>query len=163
MKILIIGGTGLISTQITEQLPARGDDVWHFNRGQPTVEEFLTWNQHHQTAAWAIGAPEPTPVHIPTAILAQLLPSQNLADPAHWTLTHFQFNNIFDNTAARRDLSFRYTIRWEEGTKRMADWPDTQGSVANSDNDPLDDRLIAAWERTWAHLQRDDVAANDRM
>ena len=34
MKILILGGTGLISTQITQQLLARGDEVWHFNRGQ---------------------------------------------------------------------------------------------------------------------------------
>ncbi len=34
MKILIIGGTGLISTAITAQLLARGDDVTHYNRGQ---------------------------------------------------------------------------------------------------------------------------------
>jgi len=33
MKILIIGGTGLISTAITEQLLARGDEVTHYNRG----------------------------------------------------------------------------------------------------------------------------------
>lgn len=34
MKILILGGTGLISTQLTQQLLARGAEVWHFNRGQ---------------------------------------------------------------------------------------------------------------------------------
>jgi nucleoside-diphosphate-sugar epimerase len=34
MRVLILGGTGLISTQITQQLLARGDEVWHFNRGQ---------------------------------------------------------------------------------------------------------------------------------
>ena len=33
MKILIIGGTGLISTAISQQLSARGDDVAVFNRG----------------------------------------------------------------------------------------------------------------------------------
>lgn len=33
MKILIIGGTGLISTAITEQLLARGDEVTRYNRG----------------------------------------------------------------------------------------------------------------------------------
>ena len=32
MRILVIGGSGLISTGITEQLPARGDDVAWFNR-----------------------------------------------------------------------------------------------------------------------------------
>ncbi len=31
MNILIIGGTGLISTRITQQLLARGDDVTHYN------------------------------------------------------------------------------------------------------------------------------------
>jgi nucleoside-diphosphate-sugar epimerase len=34
MRVLIIGGTGLISTAIVDQLAARGDDVVVFNRGQ---------------------------------------------------------------------------------------------------------------------------------
>jgi nucleoside-diphosphate-sugar epimerase len=34
MRVLIIGGTGLISTAIVDQLVARGDDVVVFNRGQ---------------------------------------------------------------------------------------------------------------------------------
>ena len=34
MKVLIIGGTGLISTAITKQLLERGDDVTLFNRGK---------------------------------------------------------------------------------------------------------------------------------
>ncbi len=34
MRILIIGGTGLISTPITRMLLERGDDVTLFNRGQ---------------------------------------------------------------------------------------------------------------------------------
>jgi len=34
MKVLIIGGTGLISTAITQQLLDRGDDVTLYNRGQ---------------------------------------------------------------------------------------------------------------------------------
>ncbi len=34
MRVLIIGGTGLISTEITRQLLARGDEVTHFNRGK---------------------------------------------------------------------------------------------------------------------------------
>src|SRR6187549_3394462 len=38
MKILIIGGTGLISTAITRFLLERGDDVAHFNRGRSTID-----------------------------------------------------------------------------------------------------------------------------
>ena len=34
MKVLIIGGTGLISTSITAQLLQRGDDVTLYNRGK---------------------------------------------------------------------------------------------------------------------------------
>ncbi len=34
MNVLIIGGTGLISTAITRELLARGDTVTHYNRGQ---------------------------------------------------------------------------------------------------------------------------------
>ncbi len=37
MKVLIIGGSGLISTAITEQLLARGDDAVLFNRGQSAL------------------------------------------------------------------------------------------------------------------------------
>ena len=34
MKVLLIGGRGLISTAITRQLLQRGDEVTHFNRGR---------------------------------------------------------------------------------------------------------------------------------
>ena len=34
MRVLILGGTGLISTGITSQLLERGDEVVHFNRGE---------------------------------------------------------------------------------------------------------------------------------
>ncbi|QHW32839.1 NAD-dependent epimerase/dehydratase family protein [Paenibacillus rhizovicinus] len=43
MRVLIIGGTGTISTAITEQLLARGDmDVWHYNRGRQQAPEGVT-------------------------------------------------------------------------------------------------------------------------
>ena len=34
MKVLIVGGTGLISTGITRQLVARGDEVTIYTRGR---------------------------------------------------------------------------------------------------------------------------------
>ncbi len=115
-------------------------------------EEFLTWNQHHQTVARAIGAPEPNLVHIPTDVLAGLLPSGSLADAAHWTCTNFQFNNVFDNSAARRDLGFQYTVPWSEGAARLARWLDAHNAVADSDLDHFDDNLIASWEAGRATL-----------
>lgn len=38
MRVLIVGGTGLISTGITRQLVARGDEVTLYNRGQRAAE-----------------------------------------------------------------------------------------------------------------------------
>ena len=38
MRVLIIGGTGLISTAITRALIKRGDDVTLYNRGQTETD-----------------------------------------------------------------------------------------------------------------------------
>lgn len=38
MRVLIIGGTGLISTAITRALVTRGDDVTLYNRGQTEAD-----------------------------------------------------------------------------------------------------------------------------
>ena len=124
------------------------------NSYHATGEEFVTWNQHHQMVAQAIGAPEPKLVHIPTDVLTQLLPSENLSDAAHWTLTNFQFNNIFDNTAAKRDLGFEYTVRWEEGARRLVKWLDAHGEIEDSDLDPFEDNLLARWDKALASLAK---------
>jgi nucleoside-diphosphate-sugar epimerase len=122
-----------------------------------TSEEFLTWNQHHQMVARALGAPEPQLVHIPTDLLERLLPER-----AHWTATNFQYNNSFDNTAAKQDLDFRYTIRWEEGARRLVAWLDAHGKIENSDDDPFDDQLIALWERMCADMAQAWTKTNFR-
>ena len=127
-----------------------------FGKGYHTAgEEFVTWNQHLQIVAEAIGVQEPRLVHIPTDVLARLLPSETLADAAHWTQTNFQFNNIFDNSAAKSDLGFRYTVRWEDGARRLVRWLDENGMIANSDDDHFDDNLITAWERMCDDLQHE--------
>ena len=58
---------------------------------------------------------------------------------------NFQFNNIFDNAAAHADLDFRYSVCWETGVQRMVNWLDAHQRVENSDDDTLEDRVIAAW------------------
>jgi len=106
-----------------------------------TGEEWLTWNSYHETVAAAMGAPTPTLIHIPTDLLAQVAPTR-----AFIALTNFQYNNIFDNRAARVDLDFAPTISWAEGARRMVNWLDEHGRIENSDDDPFDDQLIAAWQ-----------------
>ena len=79
-----------------------------------TGEEWMTWNQYYQTMARAIGAPAPRLVHIPTDLLVKLAPKRGTT-----AVENFQFDNIFDNGAAARDLGYRYTITWLEGAKRV--------------------------------------------
>jgi nucleoside-diphosphate-sugar epimerase len=103
-------------------------------------EEWLSWDQVNQQAAQAIGAPEPQLVHIPSDLLAKALHHTICAE-------NFQFNNIFDNSKARRDLGFRYTLTWKEGVRRMMKWLDEHHQVANSDLDTREDQVIATWQR----------------
>lgn len=106
-----------------------------------TGEEWMTWNQYHETVARALGAPPLKLVHIPTDALARLAPER-----AGIVVENFQFNNIFDNTAAKKDLQFEYTVTWEEGARRMIQWLDEHGRMDNSDADSFEDELIGRWE-----------------
>jgi nucleoside-diphosphate-sugar epimerase len=111
-----------------------------------TGEEWLTWNQYVATVAEAIGAPPPRLVHIPTDLLVRLAPKE-----AEWCALNFQYNNIFDNSAARRDLGFRYTIPFVEGVRRVV-----AGIAAfeNADNYPFYDHIIQVWQRAGDEMAR---------
>lgn len=106
-----------------------------------TGEEWMTWNQYHEQVAEALDVPKPTLVHIPTDILNQIAPEKSAI-----TTYNFQYNNVFDNTAAKRDLGFAYTIPFVDGVKRTVAFLDQNNMVQNSDQDPFDDLLISTWE-----------------
>ena len=106
-----------------------------------TGEEWMTWNLYTQRIAEALGAPTPQIVHIPTDMLFQAAPQRYAV-----VKENFQFNNIFDNAAARADLNFRYTIPWLTGVRRMAAWLDEHQRIENSDLDPFEDDLVARWQ-----------------
>ncbi len=105
-------------------------------------EEWLTWNQYHEVVAAALGAPKPTFVHIPTDLLGMISPKRGAI-----SVENFQFNNIFDNSAARADLNFQYTIPWLEGARRMVEWLDAHGKIEECEADPFEDHLIETWAR----------------
>ena len=80
-------------------------------------------------------------MHIPTDDLVDLAGKR-----AELVRDNFQFNNIFDNTAARSELGFRYTVPLERG---LAEWfrsLDEAGMIVDSDDEPFDDILIDRWE-----------------
>jgi nucleoside-diphosphate-sugar epimerase len=105
-----------------------------------TGEEWMTWNGYYRGIAEALGAPDVQLVHIPTDLLVKVAPRR-----AGVCGVNFQFNNIFDNSAAHRDLGFAYTIPWVEGVRRTVAWLDEHGRIADSDDDPAYDRVIDAW------------------
>jgi len=107
-----------------------------------TGEEWMTWNRYHEGVAEALGVPLPPLIHIPTDLMAKIAPK-------HFgiSIDIFQYPSIFDNSAAIADLGFRYTIPWVEGVRRTVAWLDERDKIENSDDDPFDDRVIAAWEQ----------------
>lgn len=104
-----------------------------------TGEEWLTWNQYHETVANALGCELPEIIHIPTDVLYKLAPEQSF-----WAKVNFQFNNIFDNTLAKRDLNFKYTVTWPQGAKRMISWLDANNRIRNSGETYYDD-ILQKW------------------
>lgn len=115
-----------------------------------TGEEWMTWNRYNEGVAKALNAPAPTLVHIPTDLLGKIAP-----DRAGISVDIFQYPSIFDNSAAIADLGFRYTIPWVEGVRRTVAWLDERGKIENSDDDPYDDKILAAWERLSANIAQE--------
>jgi hypothetical protein len=70
-------------------------------------------------------------------------------------MPNFHYNNIFDNTAAKTDLGYRYTITWEQGVRRMVAWHDARGEIDESPEYPLYDRIVFAWQRMSEELVRE--------
>ena len=127
-----------------------------------TGEEWLTWDRYTEVVAEAMGAPPPRIVHIPTDLLARLVPQR-----ARILVENFRFPNVFDTTAARTDLGFRYTIPFLEGARRTVAWLDSGPDRRRAaDADPEYDRLLDLWERLGQRMieraQRDRKGGEQR-
>ena len=129
---------------------AAGRERTFGNAYHVTGEEWSTWNRYHECIAEAMGAPAPNLVHIPTDLLAKVAPDRSAV-----VTENFQFDNILDNAAARRDLDFRYTIPFVDGARRTIEWLDARGNIADSDSDPFYDRLLDAWDRLGERMTRE--------
>jgi len=112
-----------------------------------TGEEWQTWNQYHQRLAEAIGAPQPTLVHVPADILVKISPKHAMT-----TYLNFQYTNIFDNSAARADLDFNYTIDWKTGAKRTYDWLVENDRIKRWQDFPFYDRVISSFKKQCGEL-----------
>lgn len=106
-----------------------------------TGDELMTWHAMHLLVAKALGAPEPSFEYIPTNIISKLAPKES-----EWCVENFQFNNIFDNTFAKQELDFQYTIFYEEGTRRCIQYLQENNLIEDSSRYPFYDDVLARWK-----------------
>ena len=110
-------------------------------------DEWMTHNHIWQTIARLLGAPAPDFVYIPTLLLGRLAPQQ-----AEWCVENFRHNNIFDATKAKRDLGFRYTVRFEAGVRRCLAYLQAHNLIEDCATQPFYDRVVEQWRRLEASL-----------
>lgn len=113
------------------------------------AEECITWNQIHERVAEGIGAPPPHLVHIPTAILA------SLDQRAFITAVNLSYNNCFDQSMAKSDLNWKYTITLKEGARRVFQTLRDRNAIVSADDVPEDDQIIKRWTRSMKQLRQE--------
>jgi nucleoside-diphosphate-sugar epimerase len=111
-----------------------------------TGDDAQNWDDYTHSVAEAVGGFADI-VHIPTDLLARISPKR-----CAFTQHEFQYNRVFDNSKAKRDLGFEYTIPFVEGVKRTVAWLDVNDRIVNSDDDPFDDKVVSDWRQLSAAL-----------
>ena len=119
---------------------AVGNEAAYGEAYHVTTEEAMTWNRYHRMVAEAMGAPEPTLVHVPTEVLRRVAP-----DRTEMLEKHYRYSTVFDNSKAKADLGYEYTVSWKDGARRTIDWLAEHDRIRNAEEQPFDDRLIERW------------------
>jgi nucleoside-diphosphate-sugar epimerase len=107
-----------------------------------TGDEWMTWRAYFDTARKVLSALPIQFVPIPAGLLARITHGA-----ASWSDWNFKFSNIFDNTAAKTELGYRYTITWEAGVRRMVTYHDALGAIDSAPDDPLYERVIEVFSK----------------
>ena len=103
-------------------------------------DERFTMKSMWRTIAKVMNAPEPEFVYIPTHLLSKMAPAET-----EWCRENFMYNNVLDNSKAKRDLGFKYTVPYEYGIKMCFDYLSSHNLIENSDNYPFYDAIIEQW------------------
>lgn len=120
---------------------ACGNPVAYGRAYSVASDEWLLWDRYYDLVAAALGVPCPEKVYIPVNVLGRVLPEKAL-----WTVENFAYNNIFDCTAAQRDLGWAVSVRAEALLAEVVGWLVANGRVEPAAQEPWYDRLIAAWQ-----------------
>lgn len=112
-------------------------------------DERYTMKHMWLTIARVINAPEPDFVYIPTNLLFKMAPVET-----EWCIENFMHNNVFDNTKAKRELGFKYSITYEQGIKKCFEYLTQHNLIENSDKYTFYDAIVEQWRKleTMLHL-----------
>lgn len=116
---------------------AVGNPITYGKDYNVTGDECITWEEYYQTAARVMNAPAVKFVHISAELLGKLAPKS-----AEWCVLNFKFNNVFDNSHAKKELGYTYNITWEEGVRRMVEYHDHLGQIDGAPVYPFYDVII---------------------
>jgi len=105
-------------------------------------DEMYTMNHMWRTIARVLNAPEPDFVYIPTHLLYKMAPAES-----EWCRENFMHNNIFDNSKAKRDLGYKYTVPYEQGVKLCFDYLTQHNLIENSDKYLFYDAIVDQWRK----------------
>jgi len=124
-----------------------------FGRAYNTAgEELLTYDDLYRTTARVMNWPEPTLVHLPSDLLLAVAPKK-----AGAVADNFRFNNVMDNSRARQELGYRYTVPFAEAVRRIVPNLEAQGKIQDSADPSLSwyDGILEAWGRLSGEMTRD--------
>lgn len=110
-------------------------------------DEVVSWDDYHRRLAAAIGC-EARIVHVPSDLLVAVAP-----DRFRGLSEIFRYHGVYTSAKLKRDVpEFQPKVAWEEGVRRNVEWMEQEGLIADSDEDDLEDRIIAAIERAREEL-----------
>lgn len=101
-------------------------------------EGFVDWREYHETGMKVLGK-EVEMVCVPLEVLNKLG-----YESRGFTSTIFGFNTIYDHRKIYRDIpEFRPSISLEDGMRKVIEYSDKHGMIPNSDDYPMDDKIVA--------------------
>ncbi len=105
-----------------------------------TSSEHTTWDGVYNELGKAAGA-MPDIVHIPTDWLYSAAPRRSVG-----VKYIYQYDSIFDNTKAEKDLNFKTTVPLMETFRRQIHWMEKTGRVLPAESDRFEDIMIDSYK-----------------
>lgn len=113
-----------------------------------TSDEILTWNQHYEAVAAAVGV-KPNLVHIPSETIADICEKLGQPRVRGSLLGDKSWSCVFDNTKIKRFVpGYQATISFAEGMRRTMAWfhADPARCKVTPEKDDIIAQILKAWQ-----------------